>query len=177
MRSLAAALVMIASAGTAGAAIEAGPPPALTVAGERLGLAACAEREVLWIDVYDLGLYLDGSVTPAQVRDPSAAKAVRVRVVYGGDPPDRLPRAWREALAAAYPDEFVRRFEDHYRSIGPDDTLTAAYAPGGGTTILHNGEPVLAEPGHRLMDVLLGLWIGPDPVSREMRRDLLAGRC
>jgi hypothetical protein len=153
-------------------------PPTLPVAGQELGLAGCAPREVLWRDVYALGLYLPrAQTTVGYIRDPSTAKALRLKVAYEGDVPDELPDKWQEALRRAYSQDLVRTLQGHYRTLKTGDTLTASYAPGRDTTILLNGEPIISKPGHGLMDALLGLWIGRDPVSEDMRREILAGGC
>ena len=115
--------------------------------------------------------------TVGYIRDPSTAKALRLKVAYEGDVPDELPDKWQEALRRAYSQDLVRTLQGHYRTLKTGDTLTASYAPGRDTTILLNGEPIISKPGHGLMDALLGLWIGRDPVSEDMRSKILAGGC
>jgi hypothetical protein len=153
-------------------------PRSLLADGQQLALAGCAPRQVLWKDIYALGLYLPGPGTTAdRLRDPATAKAALVKVAYEGEVPDEPPQEWEEQLRQAASEEVVQTFRRHYRTVEPGDAITITYTPERGTTIQLNDEPIISEPGHQLMDALLGMWVGRNPVSEGMRDELLAGSC
>ena len=82
-----------------------------------------------------------------------------------------------EQLRQAAPRDTVQTFLDRYREIDTGDMITIAYTPDAGTAVRLNGETIVEQPGHQLANALLGMWIGQDPVSAEMRSSLLQGEC
>jgi hypothetical protein len=153
-------------------------PSTLSIAGRELTLAGCAPRQILWKEVYALGLYLPRpDTTIAYIRDPSTSKAVRIKVAYEGDVPDQLPEQWREQLGSVLSQNELQMLQRSYATLQPSDAVTVAYTPGGDTTVLLNGEAFLQKPGHELMNALLEIWLGRDPVAEDMRRSILAGTC
>ncbi len=145
---------------------------------EDLVLSGCGMREQLWADVYALALYLPEPLTDAEaIRNRRTSKALWLKVVYDGSVPDALPYAWHDRLRGRVPADTLRTLEALYRSVRSGDVLTLLYRDGSGTILALNGDEVAAYPDGRLVEVLLDLWIGPEPVSKNLRRLLLRGRC
>ncbi len=143
-----------------------------------LVLSGCGLREVLWYDIYAVGLYFaEPAYDAATALDPARAKAARVEVLFEGDIPEDLPSKWRARLEDLLKRDVLRTFKDIYRELETGDTLTLSYAPERGTTVELNGEKTLQAPGHEAMGAFLRQWLGPEPVSKNLRRLLLKGRC
>ena len=154
-------------------------PPTETVQGRQLQLAGCAAREELWMELYALSLYLPpGTPTDAaRIRDDGTAKLLRLDVTYDGRVPNGLPEDWARRLRDEVSREFMRTLRNQYNDLKGGDTVRISYVPGQGTTLAVNGTAVATRPGSELMDSMLELWIGRDPVSGNMKRLLLSGPC
>lgn len=155
---------------------RAGLPETLVVAGETLQLNGYGEREILWAEIYRAALYLPRrSADVGFIRDAGTAKALQI-LTLASDIPDRMPSDWRTVFREELSRELFGKLRNAYRDLVQGDVLTFAYAQGAGTTVSVNGDAILTDPGHGLMADLLDQWVGEDPVSRNLRRLLLAGR-
>ena len=154
-------------------------PPTETVQGQQLQLASCAAYEKLWMDLYALSLYLPpGTPTNAsRILDSGVPKLLRLDVTYDGRVPNGLPDDWAQRLRDEVSREFMRTLRNQYNDLKGGDTVRIAYVPGQGTTLMVNGNVVVTRPGSELMASMLELWIGPDPVSGNLKRLLLSGPC
>ena len=153
-------------------------PSVETVQGARLQLVGCAAREMLWEELYALSLYLPRPVEDASdTQDESMSKLLRLDVTYDGKVPDGLPEDWAGRLREQVSRELMRTLRGLYNELRGGDTVRIAHAPGEGTTVTVNGRVVTSRPGSELMDSALGLWIGRDPLSENMKRLLLSGSC
>lgn len=152
--------------------------PVETVQGARLRLVGCAAREMLWKELYALSLYLPRPVGDASdIQGGSMPKLLRLDVTYDGKVPDGLPEDWAGRLREQVSREFMRTLRGLYNELRGGDTVRIAYTSGEGTTVTVNGRVVASRPGNELMDGVLGLWIGRDPLSENMKRLLLSGSC
>lgn len=143
-----------------------------------LVLSGCGLREVLWQDAYAIGLYLAGSpVEPDRIRRPDQAKLIRIEVLFDGDIPEDLPSEWRTHLDEILRRDVLKTFRDLYRELKTGDRVTLAYTPAHGTSVRLNDESEIKSAGHEVMDAFLELWLGPKPVSKNLRRLLLSGKC
>lgn len=167
-------IVLLAFLLPAATAFAQTPPSAtLMVQGQQLVLNGYGEREQWWIDVYRCALYLTQRTSSlAVIRHPDTAKAIRIRVLFD-DIPDAMPKRWRTIFAEELSRRTFRRLRIGYRDLGRGDVLTFSYAPGKGTAIRANGEILFTDPGHDLMLELIDQWLGPRPVSRNLKRLLL----
>jgi hypothetical protein len=153
-------------------------PPSIEADGRQLQLGGCAVREMWWMNLYTLGLYLpDPPADVPTVLQPGTPKLVRMDVVYDGKVPSGLPEDWRERLRQEVSGEFLRTLQGLYDDLKGGDTVTFVYTPGRGMTLAVNGEQVAAKSGHETMEAMLRLFVGPDPVSENMKRLLLQGSC
>jgi hypothetical protein len=154
-------------------------PPTESVQGRQLWLAGCAVRESLWMELYAVSLYLpQGTPTEAgRILDDGTTKMLRLDVTYDGRVPDGLPQDWARQLRDEVSRDFVRTLRNQYNRLKAGDTVRISYVPSQGTTLSVNGDTVTTRPGGEVMDGMLGLWIGRDPVSGNMKRLLLSGSC
>jgi len=153
-------------------------PPTETVQGTPRQLTGCAVYEKLWMDLYAVSLYLPREMASvARMTDDQTPRLVRLDVTYDGKVPDGLPAEWNERLQEHVSQEFIRVLQGHYNTLRGGDTVRVSYVPGSGTTLSVNGNSVVTRPGAGLMNAMMDLWIGPDPVSQNMKRLLLQGSC
>ena len=147
-------------------------PPVQRVAGIPLVLNGYGERERWFLNVYGCALYAPRkSSSPAFLMAPSTPTAIRILVRI--DPPAEPPDRWEETFRAELSRELFHRLTDAYETIVAGDELLFAYAPRAGTTAYLNDRKLFHDPGHGLMRGLLEQWLGPQPVSLNLRRLLL----
>ena len=154
-------------------------PEVMTAFGERLQLAACAQRETLWMEPYTVSIYLpDGRpLGTSLLRSESVPKIVRLDVTYEGSVPHDMPDGWSARLQRELSGEVYRAVQRVYSNLTSGDTVVFAYAPREGTLVRVNGRVVKQTNDARLVDALLSMFIGANPVSQNMKRLLLQGGC
>lgn len=168
----------LATAGALAAEIEGVTlAPESVYSGQRLELVGCGTREMMFfVDVYVISLYLPAPPADA-VMDPGTTKLVQLNIIYDGSVPDDLPDEWRSRLENQISQEMLRTLQGFYKDIRGGDIVTIGYAPDSGTAIRVNGETVVTQPGNSLIDAMLELWIGEDPISGNLKRLLLQSPC
>jgi len=60
-----------------------------------------------------------------------------------------------------------------YRDIAPGDRYTLTYIPGRGTTLAWNGRPLGTVAGSEFAAALFGIWLGSNPLDRNLKELLL----
>lgn len=153
-------------------------PPTLTVGDVQLVLNGAGFRETWWTKVYEAALYLPQRTADlAFIRDPATPKAIRIRVTYAEGTKDQdVPDSWYEEIRPEVSAEQMDQLEAAYARLQHNDTILIAYRPQGGSTVWKNEQEILTEPGHGLVEGLLNLWLGSEPVSDNLKRALLGGR-
>jgi hypothetical protein len=67
----------------------------------------------------------------------------------------------------------ITSFNALYRDVKPGDRYALTYVPGAGTTLSWNGVPLGTVPGAEFAAGLFGIWLGPNPLDRDLKRLLL----
>jgi hypothetical protein len=67
----------------------------------------------------------------------------------------------------------ITSFNALYRDVNPGDRYALTYVPGTGTTLSWNGAPLGTVPGAEFAAGLFGIWLGPNPLDRDLKRLLL----
>lgn len=141
-------------------------------------LSGCGLRELLFSDIYLLGMYLPADAPrDATMREAGTGKIFLLRVLYKGDLPDDLPDLWREPLADQLSKEYLSILQDVYDRVAPGDTVEFALHPGTGEVLRINGAVEIRESDVELIPALVELWLGDDPVSGNLKRLLMKGQC
>jgi hypothetical protein len=149
-------------------------PKQLTVGEHTLILNGQGKREMLFIDLYSVALYLPQPMADVQaIRDSGIPKAFRLQFLYGGEKPDQIPASWREELLPALSPAQTQQLRDIYARLHQGDVLRVVYAPPSGTQLLVNEQPALSDRGHGLMSAFIDLFLGANPVSEDLRSALL----
>ena len=132
---------------------------------ERVG---CAMRQLMWKEIYVLSLY----------SSPSAARLLRMDVVYDGDMPDGMPDDWRPKLMKVVSKETIDNFDKVFSSLERGDSVEFAYLPEASeSTVRVNGQTELQVTGLGLYDTLQAMWLGDEPISKSIKRDILNNVC
>jgi len=153
-------------------------PDSIERAGVVYTLSGCGLREFFFNDIYLLGMYLPvGGSDVANIRRSDTGKVFLLDVLYSGNMPEDLPNLWREPLSDQISTEFLEILQEHYEAVEYGDRVEFAYQPPLGEEIRINDVPVVREDGRELMPALIDLWLGDDPVSGNLKRLLLNGRC
>ena len=179
-RSRAVALSLLTAVLAApAAAAPASPPQTLALHdATTLPLAACAARNLLFMDGYTVSLYLpDNGHPPNAAISAHVPKAVRIDVTWQGNLPSQLPGTWERRLRQGVAPDVFGAVREIYARLSGGDSVVFAHAPGRGTAVSVNGRRVLASNDASLVDTLLDMFVGPEPVSRNTKRLLLEPGC
>lgn len=76
-----------------------------------------------------------------------------------------------EELAAIRPQ--LDALNSAYVDIKEGDRYSLVYTPEGGTTLAHNGQPVITLAGKKFARLYFSVWLGTDPVDATLRDELL----
>lgn len=159
------------------AAALAAAPPTVVLDDLRLERNGSGIREMLWIDIYEAALYLPGDRLAEFRRgdtltlDGDTPAAFRIELLIDEVP--SIPGRWRDIFERHMtPDQLVR-LEAAYDRLGKGDTILFHYRPGIGTVIAMNTGSSERVDGPGLMADLLAEWVGPEPVSRDLRAKLM----
>jgi len=70
----------------------------------------------------------------------------------------------------------IATFNELYEDIEPGDRYSLTYLPGRGTELALNGRAMGVVAGADFASALFAIWLGPNPLSEGLRRELLAKR-
>jgi hypothetical protein len=62
-----------------------------------------------------------------------------------------------------------------YRDVAPGDRYALTYVPGSGTTLSWNGRALGTVGGDEFAAALFGIWLGSDPLDKDLKELLLGG--
>jgi len=147
-----------------------------------LRLNGAGVRRKLFVPVYAIGLYL-----PAPARDAADVLAidgpwlVHMHFLHGEVARDKLVAAWDEGFAANHDgaalaalQERITRFNGLFDTLHRGDTVVLAFDPrAGATQVTINGQVRGAIGGADFAAGLLRVWLGPAPVSEDLKAALL----
>jgi hypothetical protein len=151
-------------------------PESLAVDGHRLGLNGAGVHATWGVHLYAIALYLPTrSADLPAIREDDVPKAFRIEVLHSGWGPHAVPEQWQAELYPQLTPEAAARLKEAYAALTKGDVLVIAYVPAVGTHIRVNDQPLLAGQGPGLMRAFLNLWVGPHPISPELRHALLNG--
>ena len=69
----------------------------------------------------------------------------------------------------------IEKINAVYRDVKPGDRYALTYAPGQGTELSYNGQPLITIEGADFAAAYFGIWLGKNPIDLEMRSRLIKG--
>ena len=146
-----------------------------------LELNGAGLRKILFFKVYVAGLYLeqrtsDGSSVIRQDKVRQVTMHM-LREVSGQNIVKAIRRGFERNSAQEMPllEERLKRLGRLFPSTKRNDVVSLRYAPGVGTTVILNGERVGVIKGKDFADALLAVWLGRDPVQKNLKTAMLGG--
>lgn len=178
MRPWHVALVAILLAFAAAPPATAMAPLTIEVGGSELVLCGEGTRSKYLMDLYRVAMYLPRQSSDlSYIRRPDIAKAFRVDVLFDGPVPDEMPDDWRTELVPVLSSGQMQQMSQTFERLKPGDVILVTFNPGQGpehgTRLALNGRTVITDPGPGVIDALIDLWLGPQPVSDEVKQALL----
>lgn len=134
--------------------------------------------------VYEAVLYASPSSLPpataAEIARPSVAKRIEMHFRRGVDA-NKMTGAFRDGFKKVLGEEGMEPYEEQIDTflsffdakIEKEETIVLTWLPGGKliTDVRGETKPVMTDAG--LSEALFLIWLGDDPVSKDLRRDLL----
>ncbi len=134
--------------------------------------------------VYEAVLYVSPSSLPpataAEIARPAVAKRIEMHFRRGVDA-DKMTGAFRDGFKKVLGEKGMEPFETEIErflsffdaKIEEEETIALTWLPGGKliTEVRGVTKPVMTDA--KLSEALFLIWLGDDPVSKDLRRDLL----
>ncbi len=133
-----------------------------------------------FIKAYASALYLPANV-PTSAYRTDVSKCLEIAYLVDIEGKDFGPageKVLARTLTAAQMRALRPQFDAisrAYVDIKEGDRYSLCYAPGRGTTLKHNGRPLVTVPGAEFGAAYYDIWLGPKPVDNDLR-DRLLGR-
>jgi len=153
--------------------------PEITVHGQTLPLRGTGR--LVWmrvVTIYDAALYLPADVPGKDVlRDVPKRLELRYHISIKGEKfgesavPFLEKNVPREELARLKPR--IEQLNGLYRDVKEGDRYALTYAPGKGTALSLNNEPLGTIEGADFAAAYFTIWLGAKPISDTMRDDLI----
>jgi len=138
-------------------------------------------REKLYIDVYIGALYLQTkSADASAILSDDGPASVQMHILYSEISKQKLTDGWidglednlsKDELQAIQPR--LDAFNKLFAAAKKGDVLSIEYTPERGTEVRINGEWRGAIDGNDFFRALLKIWLGPNPVSKSLKQDML----
>jgi len=179
--ALALALTLGLPAGSVAGEAALGMPPALQLDGTSVVLNGSAIRKKLFIQVYELGVYVPELESDAETiisADTPKALRMRLMVPLGGA---TIGRAIARGFERNDGDRIhllearLARLEGLLPRLAAGDDLLLRWSPGEGTVIELRGERLGVIEGKDFSDALMRCWLGPVTGDSNLKAELLAG--
>lgn len=153
----------------------------LQVQEQSLVLNGAGVRSKYFMDVYVAGLYLPERSSDADAivsaREP---QSIHLHIISSHITRSRLIDTIEEGIELSAGDDFPRYkpmlkelWDALTFEVEVGDTFVFTYLPGEGTHFYRNGEVLQVQKDFDFKQVLFGIWLGPDPVQKSVKKALL----
>ena len=138
-------------------------------------------REKLYIDVYVGALYLPAKTTDAgAILGDEGPASVLMHILYKEISKQKMTDGWIDGLDANLSSSELQAlqprldaFNKLFTAARKGDVLKIEYTPEKGTEVRINGEWRGAVAGNDFFRALLKIWLGPNPVDKSLKQDML----
>ncbi|KAA1244716.1 chalcone isomerase family protein [Aquimarina sp. RZ0] len=149
--------------------------------GTDLKLNGAGMREMLWIDLYAGGLYLQNkSKDPRAILDADETMAIKLNIVSGFVTQKKMIKAVRDGFYKATfgntkaldkrINEFIKFFSE---PIVKNDVFDIIYIKDKGVKAIKNGKELGIIEGRDFKYALFKIWLGDEPASEEIKNGML----
>jgi hypothetical protein len=179
MRALSLGLgLLLAPAAHAASLAGVTLPDTASVGGSQLVLNGLGLREKYMIDIYVGGLYLPSKTTDAsKAINDDVPKRIVMHMTYDLSK-EKLAETMRDSLGRSADPE-VSKHADTLASWMDDvedgDEIVLDYVPGKGCSVSVKGTAKGTLSGVAVMKGLWGVYLGPNPPTRDLKSGLLGG--
>jgi hypothetical protein len=160
-------------------------PDSVTLPGTttQLQLNGAGIRSKFLFDIYIGALYLPArSHDVAGILADDTATGVLMHFLYKEVSREKITDGWNEGLQANLPaSEYqallprLEQFNRLFTTVRKGDRISIDYLPGSGTEVRINDEWRGKVEGNDFFRALLKVWLGPEPVSKDLRSAMLGG--
>jgi hypothetical protein len=149
--------------------------------GGALYLNGAGVRSKFFLKIYIAELYLQhpSSEATAVIGD-EGQKIMVMHFIYDEVTKEKLTDAWNEGFKAnidqqqlASLQERIIKFNSMFDTVKRGDRVILEYLPGKGTRVIIRNQEKGLIAGKDFSDALLAIWLGKEPVSSELRKELL----
>lgn len=152
------------------------------VAGHPLKLNGAGRQRVLFLELYDVELYLEQPTKDAWAAIAAdQGKQIRLRALRDL-PRSQVKAALRQGIARSVGKDDRRALEPRLqqllaqvRDVKKGEEIRFTYIPGEGTRIEEPGRVRAVIPGKDFADALFSIWLGPNTDTPQLKRALLSG--
>lgn len=149
--------------------------------GLALHLNGAGIRYKFFFKIYIAELYLQHPSTDvAKVIADNGRKRVVMHFIYHKVTKDELVDGWNEGFEAncdqkqlAALKDKIDQFNAMFTEVKSGDDIILDYLPGIGTRVIIRGQVKGVVAGKDFNDALLAIWLGKEPVSSDLRQELL----
>jgi hypothetical protein len=148
--------------------------------GTSLHLNGAGIRNKLFFKIYIAELYMQHpSSDIAKVIADEGQKRVVMHFLYDELGKEKLVEAWNEGFHANVDQQQltalqprINQFNAMFDNVKKGDEIILDYFPGKGTQVSIRNQVKGLVPGKDFNDALLAIWLGKEPVSAELRKEL-----
>ena len=138
-------------------------------------------REKFFIDIYIGALYLQAKTPDARaILSDEGPASVHMHFLYSEISKKKITDGWIDGLDANLSNSELQAiqpqldaFNKLFTVLKEGDVLRIDYSPAKGTEVRINGEWRGAVAGNDFFRALLKIWIGPKPISKSLKQDML----
>ncbi|GAA4279031.1 chalcone isomerase family protein [Aquimarina mytili] len=146
-----------------------------------LKLNGAGMREMLWIDLYAGGLYLQNkSKDPKAILDADETMAIKLNIVSGFVTQKKMIKAVRDGFNKATfgntkaLDERINKFIRFFSEpIVKNDIFDIVYVKDKGVKAFKNGKELGVIEGRDFKYALFKIWLGDEPASEGIKKGML----
>lgn len=143
----------------------------VTISNQNVPLLTSGTRKELWVDVYRCGIYTRQEKTLTR---PHKGAALAIAFLVQTDLlPDAPPRAWRASLAKSITPTQYATLAKSFATLDPGEQLMFVHRPGSGTSVTLDGEELFSVEHDSLIETVLEMLVGRDPVSADLKEQLI----
>ncbi len=184
MKKIILVLVALISLSTATAQIRVGKavlPYEENFADTNLKLNGAGMREMLWIELYAGGLYLQKkNKDPKAILDANETMAIKLNIVSGFVTQKKMIKAVQDGFRKATfgntkaLDERIKKFTRFFSEpIVKNDIFDIVYVKDEGVKAYKNGKELGVIEGRDFKYALFKIWLGDEPASEKIKKGML----